>query len=1321
MMKRYLYTLFCLCVLLSLSAKDIYFRHIDLDDSFVRPSAISIYQDTKGAIWFGNENFNMYDGRMIRSFRLSTCIDVEDGNIHSICGDGDTYIYLLANRRLVVYNMRTEEFQRTEVLAHALEYQDNALFYADKNKLYQYKEDGTSVMIGALPDSAQTIKDIHFFDNSWLLGTTKGLYRFNEGTMQVLLENESVSSLFVDAQDRIWIGTQSNGAKVFSGDEWLSFQENSTDHSIVNNRVRCINQDIKGNIWIGTYGGITIVDPSFRNCSHLSHKEHTPWSLKHSSVYAIYQDNQGGMWVGTYYGGLSYFNPNAENYTFYGTSSNDPESLKGFLFGKMTEDTKGNLYIATEHGRLNCLDRHTQKVKPLNPVLSGLPSTTTKSVWYDARNDCLYIGTFQYGLYCYSSSGGLEKIGEDVLLEGNQQIITDLIPWKEQLIVVSQGGLFLLDTETKKLSPLFTDPYLCDRTKTTIRAVYLSDENQLWLAPVNSDVLCVRMDTRVTEEIQGVQKKIGKKTVQGITGDRRGHLYFNVSGIGVLQYDQMNDSWFCYNQEQGHLLTNEPFTVTVTPTGRLLITFIRGITLLDIKTRKSTHTLLGPILPLHRLNSNSGVYISPSDSMIFIGGVEGMITGKEAALLTDSVPYTIFFNSLSVNNEPVHPSAGSTILSEGVPYISQLTLPYDENNITIGFTSTDYRYSDKDVFEYKLEGLDRQWTRTRHPLIVYTSLPPGSYRLHVREIGEGKQISMNIRIRPPFYTSFYAFGLYGLLIVLFLLWLIRFNRSRALLQASLEMEHRDKLRIEKLNHMKLKFYINISHELRTPLTLMISQLDLILQNYSMEGMFRNKLLKVRQHTTQMQQLVTEVLDFRRLEQGKMPLHASCQNLVSFVQQQFDAFKDYAAMNRIRYKLEVADDELPVWFDSAQIRKVFNNLLSNAFKFTPPEGSIIVRLISRKEFAEIWISDTGSGISQSQQAHIFERFYQADNASGVSLLGSGIGLALTREIILQHKGTIEVKSELGEGTTFIVTFPLGDRHLTAEQKTAEQPVADIFSLQEIKQETGNVSPVSSETASSVATDIALSVLLVEDNEDLLQILEEAFSIKYKVYKAGNGEEGIRLAEEMQPDLIISDVMMPGLSGTAMCQRLKRKLETSHIPILLLTARTDVESALEGLKCGASDYIVKPFNMEMLLLKCNNIISTLKRQQARFHTEADTAPTDLATNRLDRQLLEDSVRIIEENMENKDFNIDMWCREIAVGRTRLGAKVKGITGLTLNDFILQIKLRKCASLLESSDLTISEITWKAGFSSPGYMGKCFKEYFGVTPLQYRNSKK
>lgn len=1320
-MLKLLYLLLSFMFITQLSAKDVYFRHINLDNSFTQPSAISIYQDAKGLIWFGNDNFNVYDGRIVRSFRLSTYMEgVEDNNIHAICGDGDSHIYMLANRALVIYNMRTEKFQHTTVLVHALIYHNSALFYTNRNELYRYNPDGNPEKIYAFQDSTITIKSLLPVDGGWLLGTTKGLYKYADNTCHTLLENESVSSLFMDGQNRLWVGTVSNGVKVYNDRAWTSLQENSTVCPLINNQVRCINQDSKGNIWIGSFGGITVVKPSLQDYYHLSHKEQVSWSLQHSSVYDIHRDSQGGMWVGTYYGGLSYFNPDTENYTFYGVSPSDPNSLNGFLFGKMAEDTKGHLYIATEHGGLNSMDLKAQKVKRFDSGPARIPCRTTKSVWYDTIRDRLYVGTFLHGLLCSTSSGPFEQLGEDVLVEDHQRIITDLIPWKDHLIVVSQGSLYLLDLETQKLSSLFADSDLISQTGVIIRAVYLDMEDRLWLAPANREIICISMDTRQAEDIPSVRGMIGKKVVQSITGDGRGNLYFVVAGTGVLQYEPINDFWACYNQEQGHLLTNEPFKVCVTPMGRLLITSIRGITLLDMKKGKSTHTLLGTSSPLHRLNSNCGVYISPKDSTIYIGGVEGLIATKESSLATASVPYTISFNSLYVDNMLVTPSSASSPLEEGIAYTSELTLPYNRNNLTIGFTSTNYRYADKKLFEYKLEGLDKQWTRTRHPQIIYTSLSPGKYRLLVREVGEGKQIFMDIRIRPPFYASVYAFGIYALLATLFLIWLIRFNRSRAVLKASLEMEHREKLRIEKLNQMKLKFYINISHELRTPLTLMVSQIDLILQNYDLAGTFRNKLLKVRQYTGQMQQLITEVLDFRRLEQGKMPFHASKQNLVSFIRQIFDSFRDYASMNQIQYKLETAEENIPVWFDAAQIRKVFNNLLSNAFKFTPKEGSITITIIQKKDLAEIRISDTGSGIPQSQQDHIFDRFYQADNASGVSLSGSGIGLALTREIILQHKGTIEVRSELGKGTTFIVTLKLGEQHLTEEQKTKETAPVDILPVQPQYSEEEVILSEPLEEASPEMKENALSVLIVEDNEDLLQVLEEAFSIKYEVYKAGDGEEGLRLAEEMQPDLIISDVMMPGLSGIAMCQRLKKKFETSHIPILLLTARADLESALEGLKSGASDYIMKPFNLELLLLKCNNVIGTLRRQQARFRSEAESSPTDLATNRLDQQLLEDSVRIIEENMENKNFNIDMWCRRIAIGRTRLGGKIKGITGLTLNDFILQIKLRKCASLLENSELTISEITWKAGFSSPGYMGKCFKEYFGVTPMQYRNGK-
>lgn len=1317
MKSKCLHLFLCLCVFLPLSSKDLYFRHIDLNDDFAQPSAISIYQDAQGLIWFGNDNLNVYDGRMVHSFRLSNYLDdVEDNNIHEICGDGHSFIYMLVDKKVVAFDKQTEKFRMLGVEAQVLEYNNGGVYYAADNKLFRYISERVAENICILPDPSVVIKDLLWEGDTCWVATTRGVYCYDGDTVQLILENESATCLFMDQMKRLWIGTSSGGVKMFDRNRWISWQENDPVHLLVNNQIRAINQDDKGNIWIGTYDGITVIAPSLDSSYHLLHKKQIPWSLKHSSVYAICKDSQGGMWVGTYYGGLSYFNPDTENCVFY-SNAGGAGTLNGFLFGKMTEDTKGNLYVATENGTLNCLDRNTQQVKPIDEALSKLPAFTTKAVWHDAVNDRLYIGTFQYGLFCYSS-GRLESVGTDMLVNNSQRIITDLIPWEDQLIVISQDGLFLLDLDTRKLSPLCSDPNFDEQAGGIIRSAFLDADNRLWLAPANKEVVCVRMDDRSLEPIPWVRNRIGKKPVQSITGVGHGDVYFAVEGMGVLVYDPSDGFKACYNQEQGQLLTNNSFRVLVTPMGRLLVTSNRGITLLDMKTGKGSHTLLGAYSPLQRLNLNCGVYISPVDSMIFIGGVGGMIAIKEVDFLSKKTPYEILFNNLSVNNMSVQPSDSSGILRKSIFYTTGFTLSHDQNNLILGFTSTDYRNLENNMFEYKMEGLDKQWTRTLASAIVYTSIPPGKYTLCLREVGEDKQINLSIYVRSPFYASWYAFALYGLLILLFLIWLIHFNRSRAVLKALLQLEQQEKGRMERLNQMKLKFYINISHELRTPLTLISTQVDLVLRNYDLDGALRSKLLKVQQYTFQIQQLLTEILDFRRLEQGKMPLHVSLQNVVVFMRELFDSFKDYALIHGIRYSFEAVEDDIPVWFDSVQMCKAFNNLLSNAFKFTPNGGVIQMNIFRSREIVEIRISDTGSGIPLSQQAHIFDRFFQADNAMGISFSGSGIGLSLTHEIIIQHKGKIEVESELGEGTTFVVMLRLGDEHFTSEQKLMKTQTVDIQSLQGAMQGDGIMHL--SDSLDTNDAEKPFSILFVEDNKDLLQVLEEAFSIKYKVYKASNAEDGIRMAKEMQPDLIVSDVMMPGISGTVMCQRLKRKLETSHIPVILLTARVDLENALEGLKCGASDYIMKPFNIELLLLKCHNIITTLKHQQARFQADVASAPFELATNRLDQQLLDDSVRIIEENMENKDFDIDMWCREIAIGRTRLGTKIKAITGLTLNDFMIQVKLRKCASLLEKTDLTIAEISWKVGFSSSSYMGKNFKEYFGITPLQYRKMK-
>lgn len=1302
-----------------LPAKELYFRHITMYEGVSQPSAISIYEDNKGRMWFGNDNLNVYDGSSVRTYRLSAYLDnVHDNNIHMICSNRESIFYILADRKLILFDDKEEKFTDTGISARCLYYRDNALYYASGNSVFRYDtERNEGINIITLPENEAYIRTIYAHGDSWLIGTSSGLFCYKENTLQTLLHGETITCLFVDESKRIWAGTSENGVRVCNNENWEILSAGKNEKKIIGDRIRCINQDENGNIWIGTFSGITVMDSTLRQSNHYFHNEQENWSLRHSSVYAITRDRQGGMWVGTYYGGMSYYNPDTEHFLYYDASKYDSDKLNGFLFGQMTEDLKGNIYIATESGGLNSINKYTRKIKRYE----NIPVNTAKSVWYDNQHDILYIGTFTYGLLAfYPSSGHFIPIGDHILTTENQRIITHLLPWNDYLIVATQGGLFKLHRNAGNLSPFFEDPETQQKTESIFSHIHIDHNERLWMGSSTETIQYLSLPDNSLHKVEKLNDLIGRKPVLFIDSDANNCIYFTVPGLGVIEYNSENDSIKTYSQEKGHLFTNQIYKAVVTHPGVLFITSSQGFTLLHMEKGENIYTRLIDYSPMQSFNANCGVYYSEDTGEIFLGGIEGIITVKEERLFSKEFPYNIAFSSLTINNFPVSPTTDPTILQQTIGYTHSLVLPHNKNNVSIAFTSTNYRHSDKNIFEYRLEGLDNQWTKTSYRTITYTSLSPGKYKLIVREAGkEWKEILLHIHVRPPFYASTFAWCIYILLLGLFLFWLIRFNQSRTILKASLEMEQREKERIEELNQMKLRFYVNISHELRTPLTLMISQLELIIQNSDISNSFRNRIKKISRYAAQMQQLVTEILDFRRMELNKMPFKASRQNIVSFSRNVFDAFRDFAEIHKIDFRFYTTDDDISLWFDPSQIQKALYNVLSNAFKYTPEGGSIMVQICLKDEFVEIHITDTGYGIEEKDLEHIFDRFYQADNPESTSSTGTGIGLSLTREIMNQHHGGLTVTSRVGEGSTFTICLPLGDKHLDASQKSSVPQTINPLSVVDVslrEEETEVVALANNENKENDYT-----VLIVEDNKELCHLLEEAFTPMYTVLIAHDGLEGLQAAEKEVPDLIVSDIMMPRLSGIEMCRQLKQKPDTSHIPIILLTARTDMDSAMEGLRSGANDYLIKPFNMEILLLKCNNIIHIQQEKQRRFHSEVQTKPIELATNRMDQELLDKSVKIIESNLENQDFNIEMWCREIAIGRTRLAEKIKRLSGLTLNDFILQIKLRKCASLLIEKDITISEIAWLSGFSSAGYMGKCFKEYFGMTPMQYRNSKK
>ena len=646
------------------------------------------------------------------------------------------------------------------------------------------------------------------------------------------------------------------------------------------------------------------------------------------------------------------------------------------------------------------------------------------------------------------------------------------------------------------------------------------------------------------------------------------------------------------------------------------------------------------------------------------------------------------------------------------------------------FATFNYNSDRNRLFEYYLDGFDKVWTQTSGTTVTYTNLPPGDYTLKVRSM-ENKEslkdaICLNIHVSAPFYATIWAYLFYVLCLTALMVAFVRFKTRQAALRSSLEFERKEKERIEELNQVKLRFFTNISHEFRTPLTLILGQIEVLMQ-MDLGTTVYNRIQRIYKNAWHMRNLISELLDFRKQEQGYLKLRVEEQNLVTFTRQIYMCFYEYAQKKEITYRFDSVEETISVWFDPIQLQKVIFNLLSNAFKYTSNKGNITVEVRKVASQAVVSVCDTGIGIPVEHISKIFDRFYQTDNASSSSsfTLGTGIGLALAKGIMNMHHGKIEVESTVGEGTKFILSLPLGNRHFSDEEMAVTEgresliiPEASVSSYgqlmaEEIKEP---------ESQKNMDEEDKPTILLVDDNTELLSMLEDIFLPMYNVYTACNGREGLEMAQQIQPDLIVSDVIMPEMSGKDLCYKIKTNVELSHISVVLLTAQTSVEYVVEGLMFGADDYITKPFNIKVLVARCNNLIKNKKRLIAHYAGKVITeSPVAEAINEKDKELLTKCVNIVRENFENPDFDVTALASELCMGRSKLYMQFKQMTGLTPNEFILKVKLDEAMSLLtEHPELNITEISVRLGFSSPRYFSKSFKAFFGIAPQGVRSKK-
>ncbi|OQP62264.1 hybrid sensor histidine kinase/response regulator transcription factor [Niastella populi] len=1318
---------------LTIYAQSLLFNHLKVAQGLSHSTVNSIYQDEFNQMWIATrDGLNRYDGYRIEIFRppIDDVNGIFGNNIPRVTGDKKGKLYIQCMAGLVSYDLKKQKFRvilRDSV--RFIGYGQKRLWVARLNEVNYLTPGEDTIRNYCKLDPDVTVTSIMEdpFSNLYVGTLSHGLLMIDgNGRSKVLIKDISVITTIVDKQQRIWVGTLSNG--LFCIDPRgavVNYTHNLYDkESIPNNYVRTICQDDMGYFWIGTYGGLARFDPETRKFKNFNYASFDSYSIGSSSIWSIIKDTHGLLWIGTFFGGVDLINPEFSFNSYYRPSI-DNKGLNSSIISTVAEDEKGNLWVGTDDGGINYFDRKNGSFAhythdAANP--NTLSSNTIKTTLIDKDNNCLWIGMHLGGLNRLDFT--TKKVTRINLNTGKAMVdnyVRSILKLGDNLLLGTHNSIYVYNIKTGAATRLLNTSYT--DTDKQIWDMMLSTDSCLWFATA-SDVFRYNLSNKSLKKFNYHNSKANFNeniTLATFYEDKKKRLWIGSANKGIGLYDARHDTIKFLNTANTNIIDNYVLGINESPMGYLLVATNKGLSLFDID-KNTFYNYYNNFFPFESLNERS-IYKSRAGEIILCS-MNGLLILTERDLMLKPKDYVITLTALYVNNRLIKPEEDPGIIKQSILYSDKIELDNNHSVLTVEFSTSNFIKALEPEIQYKLEGFDKEWINmhSNNNLITYTNLNPGSYVLKIKGVSKLTQQNIpekeiQIVVHPPFYKMWYAYLFYFLLAGALLLLIF----YQVKLRTSLKYAHIEKKHIEDMNQYKLRFFTNVSHEIRTPVTLIVTQLDMLLQRTDLSQSIRNRLTNIVRNTNNLKILINELLDFRKQEQGYLQLKVSENDLIKYIEEIFYSFKDQANYKHIHVSFIHSDEVLKMWFDASQLYKVFFNLLSNALKFTPPNGSVSLQVERKEDWVTVSVSDTGIGIKKEEIDKLFNSFYQGENSLNANIdPGTGIGLALVKSIVDAHGGTISVQSNEHNGSVFSVSLPLDDARFAA-MKIEDKPEATDYQqalalpdeafLEELQEK----QPIGFSTSS-------VTILIIEDNKELLELLGSIFSLIYKVVKTDNGEEGLKLAIEVKPDIILSDIMLPGITGIELCKRVKTNLETCHIPVVLLTARTTAESNLEGLMIGADDYITKPFDTRILITRCNNLITNRLILQRRFQTTSDLDVSQLANSEQDQELLNKAIAFIEENISNPDLNISLFANNMFLGRSSLFAKIKGITGQTPKDFITTIRMKKSLVILkENPALSIGEVAAMVGFNDTSYFIRMFKQHFGCTPKQYRMNGK
>ena len=1270
------------------------------------------YRDEFGLLWIGTEDgLNRYDGYKIDIFRPDGKSSITTNSITGLCGDGQGHLFIKGRQSLSVLDFRNMKFSVLEDNdVRAFCFCNGILYYVCGNEVFSCMTSGENraKTFTYTPKHNEVITDICIDRDGaiYLSLSSDELMKISSDRRISSYKITDIHKLSLDTDGNIWVASRSEGFRMVSPDgEWKHYKFNELISNAKDwNNARDIVQIGPDQYFVGTYGGLGLLDT---HTGKLTRYDYEPGvsGFKSKSVSNMHFSNDI-LFIGTYHAGLHYYIIDNNIYKTYGTSKQDNTGLSSPIVSSIVKDRRNVLWVGTVSGGLNIIDPENRISSRLKQKLTNEYLTNIKHLYYDEKEDAIYASMFSEGVCRIDPVRSEIRKASPLFYDKKSgrtlvnQNITRLIPIDDTYsLLLTLDGVVKMNKKKMVLESLITK----GMQSAMIRDIALDNDSNLWIASGNS-LICMSLKNPdeyrlwMTSEIEGMSPE---NLITSISVDNNGLIWMGSSGSGLFQIDNAESEFRHWSVADG--LTNGYINdITQSKVSdRIYLATNEGVTSLDLKTGTFDNYNVSNGFPL---TTTDRVYTS-KDSTLYACDINGITAINENSLNDRHKDYKIFISDIYINNNRVDYSDG-TPLVKSTFYQDEVVLSGDISSLSFDITNSSLDPLLKTAFEYSLEGFDDGFITARGNHITYTNLTVGKYTLVVRGTipmsnGVFPETRMSITIYPPFWKSWWFISIISILcLVLTLIYVLNYLRNSKL-RTLLEIEKREKEHEKKLAKSKAHFLTNISHEFRTPLTLINSHVEILMQKNSLEPEVYNNVLGAYRNTQKLREMVDEFIDLNRTdttENSLMLMPYSANNLVNEI---YLLFKDYAESRNIRYIFTPSIDEPWINVDYSQMSRAVTNLVSNAFKYTRDEISISID--SDGTTVNIKVADNGVGIEKKNIKKIFERFWQEDRANQVSSVkGSGIGLSYADDIISRHGGKISVESTPDVSTVFQISLA------RCEATSVNTIVSDSANGNDDSEPMTDLPPQST------------TILIVEDNPEVMQVLTHIFEPYYKIITAVNGHEGLEKAAKLQPELIISDVMMPVMSGIEMCHMLKSNFATSHIPIILLTALGTEAHTLEGLSNGADDYVTKPFNSKILLARCSNLIKSRMSIQEHYTHDASATVQELTSNPVDIKLMSEAVAIIEANINDNDFDILFFARQLCLSRTQLFKKIKTLTGMTPNMFVLSIKLKRASQeILAHPDENIADIAYRCGFNTPSYFIKCFKKFYGMTPLAFRKN--